>query len=173
MSYRDTLLALAERTEILTGALWAAYRAGEITEAEYVEATAVGVASANARATYLADLGLSAAITVDLRRPIPPLGLEPTNDVDRLRTAARTIVELGTDGRAARLGRSEPLDTAARAYSEGIERSPHVTGWTRQASGDACPMCTGWAREGVMPDTVAMRTHKGCSCTQRPITTGG
>lgn len=172
MSYRDTLLALAGRTEILTGALWAAYRAGEISDAEFVEATAVGVASANARATYLADLGLSAAITVDLRRPIPTIGLGPPDDLARLRTAARTIVELDTDGRAARLGRSEPLERAARAYSEGIERSPHVSGWTRQTSGDACPLCTGWAADGVMPDTARMATHKGCSCTQRPITGG-
>lgn len=173
MTYRDTLLALAGSSETAVATMWARLEAGEIGVAEFVELTAVSVSIANASAVTLADLGLATTLTTMLRRPIPVLGLPQTDDLDRLRTAASTIVDLGTPGRAARLGRAEPLETAARAYSEGIARSPHVTGWRRQTSGNACPLCTRWAREGVLPDTAQMATHKGCSCIPVPVTTGG
>lgn len=173
MTYRDTLVALSGATGDAVAALWARLEAGEITAAAFVELTAVKVSVANRSAVALADLGLAATLTAQLRRPVPVLGLETVDDLDRLRTAASTVVDLGTPGRAARLGRAEPLETAARAYSEGIARSPHVNAWRRQTSGTACPLCTEWAAAGVLPDTVQMATHKGCSCVPVPITRGG
>ena len=173
MSYRHTLLGLAAATEGAVGVLWGRLEDGGITVAEFVEFTAVTVQVANGRAVALADLGLAATLTAQLRRPVPPLGLAAVDDLERLRAAAGTVVDLGTPGRARRLGRCEPLDAASTAYSEGIARSPHVKAWRRQTSGTACPLCSSWAAEGVLPDSARMATHKGCSCVPVPVTTGG
>jgi hypothetical protein len=171
VSYRDALIGIADRSEAAVVALWDRLEAGEITGDGFIALAATAIATANRRAVTLADLSLAAAVSVQLRRAVVPVGTTPPDDLERLRTAAATVVGLGTVGRAARLARSEPLEAAARAYSEGIRRSPHVTGWTRQTSGSACPLCTGWAAAGVLPDTVQMATHKGCSCVPVPVTT--
>jgi hypothetical protein len=173
VSYRDTLLTLAGTVETSVVALWGRLELGEISPTAFVELAAVTIARGNARATTLADVALATTISAQLGRTVLPMGnlLDVAGDVDRLRGATTTVVELGTVGRAARLARSEPLTAAATAYSSGIRESPYVTGWIRQTSGDACPLCTGWANGDVMPDTVAMNTHKGCSCIPVPVTT--
>lgn len=172
MTYRTTLLRLADGSAAAVEALWALLDTGRIDQAEFVARTATVIATANARATTLADIALATTISVQLRRAVPALGLTPSDDIDRLTEAAATVAALGTIGRAIRLARAEPLEAAARAYSTGIAESPHVIGWERQTSGTACEMCTAWASSGVLPDTVEMLTHKGCSCIPVPITTG-
>ena len=172
MTYRTTLVGLADLSGATVAALWSLWEAGRIDRAEFVARAAVVVATANARAATLADLSLAAAISVQLGQVIPAIGITPIDDMDRIRDAASTVAELGTVGRAVRLARAEPLEAAARAYSAGIAESPHVVGWRRQTSSDACPLCTGWARAGALPDSVAMRTHKGCSCIPVPVTEG-
>lgn len=172
MSYRTTLLRLADGSAAAVETLWLALEAGTIDRAGFVARAAAVIATANARATTLADVALATTISVQLRRVVPALGIAPTDDVARLTAAAATVVDLGTIGRAVRLGRSEPLDTAARVYSAGIRESPHVVGWERQTSGTACELCASWATAGILPDTVEMNTHKGCSCIPIPVTEG-
>jgi hypothetical protein len=172
VSYRTTLLRLADGASAAMETLWLAFEAGTIGRDEFVARAAAMLAVVNARATTLADVALAATISVQLKRVIPTLGIMPNVDLDRLVLAAGTVAELGTIGRAVRLAHSEPLETAARAYSTGIRESPHVVGWERQTSGTACEMCTGWASAGVLPDTVPMNTHKGCSCIPIPVTEG-
>lgn len=172
MSYRDTLLRLAGTTETAVAGMYERLDSGDLGAVQFTELTTVTVARSNRRAVALADVALAATISVQLGRVIPPLGLDPPDDTDRLRKAAAAIAVTGSLGTAARLGRAEPLETAARAYSEGIRRSPHVTGWERQTSGNACPLCEEWATFGVLPDTTEMLTHKGCSCIPVPVTKG-
>ena len=175
MSYRDTLLRLSGRAEEQARALFAAWEAGKVDDDTFAALLAAIVAAANNRAAALADLSLATAVTVALRRPVAPMGIAPpTSDPERLEKAAKTLlaVENLTPERVARLARAEPLETAARSYSTGIARSPHVRGWRRGLSGSACQLCTWWSRGGqVWPADHPMPTHKGCSCSPVPITT--
>ncbi len=177
MSYRDTLTRLVEITERAALDIHARWTAGEVNDDEFDAYLAALVVRANGRAAAVADLALAAAITIALRRPIAPLGLTPPpSDPDRLRRAAGTLraaLDETPDppARVARLGRSEPLTTAANTYSDGMKTSPHVTGWTRGLSAKACQLCTWWASAGqVWPDTHPMPTHKGCTCIPIPTT---
>jgi hypothetical protein len=175
VSYRDTLLRLSGRSEEQATALFAAWQAGKVDDDTFVALLAAIVAAANNQATALADLSLATAVTVALRRPVVPLGIAPpAEDPERLRKAATTLLTVKnlTPERVARLARAEPLETAARAYSAGMARSPHVRGWRRGLSGSACQLCEWWSRGGQLwPADHPMPTHKGCSCSPVPITT--
>ena len=172
MSYRDTLKRLSGQAEAQAVALYQMREAGQVDDDTFVAVLAAIVAAANSRAAALADLSLAAALTVALRRPVAPLGLTPSpDDPERLSKAASTLlaVETLTPQRVARLARAEPLDTAARSYSQGMAHSPHVTGWTRAVSADACQACQSMAG-GTLPDTVPMWHHTGCTCSPIPVT---
>lgn len=129
---------------------------------------------AAAQTQAVIDLSLAAALTVQTGQAVAPQGLTaPADDPDRLTKAASTLAALEdvTPERWERLARSEPLEAAARAYSDGVRRSPHVTGWTRGLSANACQLCRWWSRDGkVWPDDHPMPTHKGCTCNPAPVT---
>lgn len=172
MTYRDQLQQLGDATANRVLAVYASYDEGLIDHDETVALIAAIIAKANGTAVALADLSLAATLMLATGRPVPTLGLlPPPDDPDRLLKAAATLlaVEHLTTERAARLGRSEPLEAAARAYSEGIRQNPTVTGWTRQVSPDACQVCQDLAGT-VLPDSVPMYHHTGCTCTPVPIT---
>ena len=175
MTYRETLTRLGDTTAAQVAAIIAAWEAGDLTDEEAVDLIAAYVEAANNRAVSLADVALAASLTVATGKAVTALGLTPaTGDRDRLTTAATTLLGVlkttpDPIGRARRLGRSEPLTTAARARGDAIERQPSATGWTRSVSGSGCQLCEWWSRDGrVWPDTHPMPTHKGCTCTQEP-----
>lgn len=175
MTYRDTITSLAGQAEDAALELFARWEAGDLSDEQFEALLAALVARSNSRAASVADLALAAAVAVAVRRAIAPLGIvTPAGDPQRLRRATRTLREALPDtpdprARVARLARAEPLDMAARTYSEGIARSRHVEGWVRGLSPSACELCTWWARDGrVWPKTHAMPTHKGCTCVPIP-----
>lgn len=175
MTYRDTLTRLGDSTADAVAAVYAARDAGDLTDDDAVAMIAAIIEGANNRAAALADLALAATLTVALKKPVPALGILPApGDRQRLIKAATTLLAALPDtpdplARVERLGRSEPLTTAARARGEAIERQPSVTGWTRSVSGSGCQLCTWWSRDGrVWPASHRMPTHKGCTCTQTP-----
>lgn len=177
-SYRDLVDRLGEETAEKVIAIWAAWNEGTITQAEAIAAISVVIAKANQKATTLADLALAAALTTATRTIVHPHGLtRPADDLTRLRKAASTLLARLPDtpdpqARAARLGRSEPLDAAQQARGDAIATTTFVEGWTRSVSGSACELCTWWAREGrIWPKTHPMPRHKGCTCTQTPVLT--
>jgi len=177
MTYRDVLTGLGAATEARVLAAYAAFTDGDLTEEEFVAAVAAIIAKANARAVAVADLSLAATLMLQLGKPVATLGLTPPkDDPERLQKAATTLVGLLATtpdplARVARLGRSEPLGSAATAYSAGIRQSRLVTGWTRGVSGNACELCQSLADGGaVFPDSVEMYHHKGCTCTPIPVT---
>ncbi len=172
MTYRDnvTLIAAASETKVL--AVFDRYEAGELDQDTTIALIAAIIAKANSKAVTLADLSLAATLMLAIRKPVPTLGLSPpADDPDRLVKAATTLlaVEHLTRERVARLARSEPLGRAADAYADGIRRSDHVTGWTRQVSANACELCQSLAGD-VLPDSVPMYHHPGCTCTPVPVT---
>lgn len=180
MTYRETLHELADATEAQVVAAYEQYEQGNLDEAAFVALVAAFVAAANNQAAALADLSLALSLTVALEAVVVPMGLTPPDgDAERLTRAAKTLVDRlpGTPdprARVGRLGRAEPLRTAAGVYSKGIAASEVTTGWVRGRDADPCQLCTWWWREGrVWPKDHPMPTHPGCSCTPIPVTVRG
>lgn len=174
MTYNEQIEQVADHTAEQVLAAVAMYEAGDLTAEALAGIVAAFVAAGNSAAAVLGDLSLAAVLSVELGRAVAPLGVtRPADDPARLTKAARTL--LGLSGaslaRWERLARSEPLEAAARSYSEGIRRSRHVTGWTRNLSANACQLCQWWSRDGrVWPADHVMPTHKGCTCSPQPTT---
>ncbi len=172
MSYRDLLVDLGAATERDVLAVYDSFVDGDLDHDETVGLIAARIAKANHRAVTLADLSLAATLMLQLRTPVPTLGLTPPpGDHQRLTRAVTTLLAVATltRERVARLARAEPLGAAADAYADGIARSSLVTGWTRQVNPNACQVCQGLAGT-VLPDRVPMWHHPGCTCTPVPIT---
>lgn len=177
MAYLDYLDALAEGTADKVQRVVQAHDRAEIDRAEAVALIGAIIATANARAAALADLALSADLTIRTGQAIPTLGIgTPPGDVARLNRAAATLLDALPDtpdpeARARRLGRSEPLTTAGKARGQAIAQQPTVEGWTRQFnSPKPCELCVWWSRDGrVWPKTHTIAQHKGCTCTQNPV----
>lgn len=176
MTYRERVVALADRTSRQVRDIYAAYSGDDIGGDEFVALTAATVGRANSRARVMALAGLSAAVLVAVRRPVPTPRIAVVDDAERLTKAARTVLATAAaspvpDTIVARLGRAEPLTAAAETYSAAIAAIPHVTGWTRQLGASSCQLCEWWAADGkVFPADTPMPTHPGCSCTQQIIT---
>lgn len=172
MTYREQIRTLGEQAAEQVAAIFATWDRGDLEDEEAVELLAAFIAGANSRAVALADLALAATLMQQLGVPVATLGLTPpVGDADRLHKAAATILSIPdvTLERVQRLARAEPLGAASKAFSQGIEKSPHVTGWVRSVSGSGCELCTWWARDGqVWPADHPMPTHKGCTCSQIP-----
>ncbi len=177
MTYLDELHALADETE---GKVWTVVEhldAGQITRDEAVALIAAIVAVANRRATSLASLGVAADLTLATRTPVPVPAVPVPDDVRRLNHAAATLLDRLEDtpdpeGRARRLGRSEPLKRASEARGQAIAASDLVEGWTRSLNVDTCQLCTWWHRGGrIWPKDHPMPRHTGCDCTQSVVLT--
>lgn len=171
MTYQDEIRKLGDETGEQVAVVVDDFLAEKITFDEAVAVIAALVAKANGRAVALADLSLAATLMLQAGEPVPTLGLvPPEGDADRLATAAATLLAVPTltRERGARLGRSEPLQMAARAYSEGIEKSDLVDAWTRKVSPGACEICQSLAG-ATLPASTPMFHHKGCTCVPVPI----
>ena len=171
MSYVEQVQALGQSSEDDAQSIFDRWSDGELTFDEAVALLAALVAAANSRAAALADLGLAATIMHQIGEPVATLGLTaPADDVERLTKASRTLLSLDnvTPERVRRLARCEPLDTAAKAWSDGVAQSRYVDGWVRQTHG-SCQLCAWWARGGqVWAADHPMPRHKGCTCSQIP-----
>lgn len=163
---------LADRTGAAIRALWAAHVAGDLTLDQFRAKGAALVATANTAGVQLADLGLAAEATRQLRRPTRPLGLTPSAvQVDQTRIVADIdrIVARRPDpiGELGEWARSEPLLTVATATQQAM-KARDVPGWTRVLAGGSCPLCVSWADGVVRPVSVQMARHPGCDCIQQP-----
>lgn len=108
--YQAQTEALAAATAAQMLALYAALQAGGLSPPAATEAMAAVVNVANAAATTLADLFVTAQIEVATGAPAPPTGIAPTDDGPRLTKAVATILDdLGDDDEPADVG-SESSD---------------------------------------------------------------
>lgn len=64
--------------------------------------------------------------------------------------------------------RDSVLETAQKSYGRAMKRQG-VQRWTRKLDGGACNLCRDLAGE-TLPATAEMYRHKGCGCSQKPIT---
>lgn len=177
MSYRENLRKLGADTSGRVMGHYAMYNSGRITASQFASTVASTIAKANGRAVVMADLSLAATLSVEMGIPVTTLGLQlPDGELERLRKAASTLLDLAEDtpdpaARIGRLGRVEPIDAAGKAYSKGTRLSPHVVGYRRGLSGDPCELCQWLHKDGyVYPAEQEMNQHKGCTCTQQPVT---
>ncbi len=180
MTYRDALVSLSSACEEQVLSIYRLFRDGILNEDQTVTAIANAIAASNGTAYALADIALAATIMVQLEQPVAAIGVAPAPaDVTRLEKAATTVLKVAEasdvpEAIVGRLARSEPLESAAVAYSDAMKASPNVEGWVRDISGGACQLCTWWWREGrVWSADHPMPTHKGCTCTPKPVVTKG
>ncbi len=175
MTYQDVLARLGEKTEADVLTVYRRFVAGELDRARAEAIITRIIVAANLRAEAVADLGLSAQLTVELGTEVPASAEAASTDPVRLRKASSTVLEVAAqspvpEAIVARLARAEPLEAAARRLSDGISRDKRVKGWVRVMETDACQLCEWWWREGrEWPAIHPMQTHKGCMCTQRVV----
>ncbi|MGV9827009.1 hypothetical protein [Gordonia sp. NPDC003429] len=179
MAYRDALIALSERSERQVVAAWNAYVAGALSREECVQWIASAITISNGQASALANMAYAAELMTQLGSPAAVPALATPDDLDRLTKAASTVLDVAqaspvSAAIVARLGRAEPLETAARSYSDAMIRSGKTRGWTRQLSANACQLCRWWWREGrIWPAEHPFQHHKGCTCTPKPVIAEG
>lgn len=171
--YQETLLALAAQSEAAAVALWAQVTA--LGDALFAAALAAIIATYNQRAVSLAATAFSLQASIATGTAVPTALPPIVDDTDRLTKAAQRVLDVARDSDVpeaiiSRLGRAEPLNTAARTYSDNIAASPLVEGWTRHMDADPCTLCKYWWREGrIWPKEHPFQTHKGCACVPRPV----
>lgn len=179
MAYRDSLIVLSEKSERQVVAAYNAYRAGALSRDECIRYIASAISVSNGQAHALANLAYAAEVMAQLGTPAAVAATTPPDDLDRLTKAASTVLEVAAGTAASeavvgRLGRAEPLETAARSYSESMIRDGRTKGWVRQRSANCCQLCEWWWRNGrVWPAEHPFQTHKGCTCTPKPVIAKG
>ena len=139
-----------------------------------LDAIVAAINRANAVATGLADVSVSAQIEVLSGTPTLPSAVAPVDDTERLTKAVRTIADSDSDTamQLSRLARSEPLDTAQRVTLDAMAAQDAVSGWVRQLNAEACELCRWWARDGrVWPKDHKFPRHPGCNCQPRIVLT--
>ncbi len=170
-----TLGKFAAGVEDALVALEDARAEGVLPQAKFEAACMVVLVKAKATGVQLADLALSAELTRLYKRLVPPLGLSlPADAQDTARQALRDTLDspqyaVNATAAMAVLGRSETLSAAQEATSDALIVQK-VEGWTRDLNDGACELCRDLAGE-VLPAKARMWHHKGCGCSQRPVTT--
>ncbi|MEQ4567994.1 hypothetical protein [Paenarthrobacter sp. CAP02] len=173
MTYEETIKALGAGSEKIILQLWQAVQDGRLGLDDFHDIAAQAIALANQQGRAAAELALSGFLTAATGEAVIPgtILVDAVDDAGRLVKAMQTITasNLDTVMQLARVAKAEPMEAAARQFTEGIARSPKATGWVRGLEGDACQLCVWWWREGrTWPKDHPMPTHKGCACTPIP-----
>lgn len=172
MSYEDTLTRLAEGTARVVVQLWESVQHGLIPAADFPRLAADLIALANVRGAAVAQLAFRGYLEAAYELPTPVAVTVAADDTERLHKALRTILASNIDTvmQLTRLATNEPLNAAADAYHDEMDRSTAVSGWRRGLEGDACQLCRWWWRDGrVFRTEHRMPRHPGCSCHQIPV----
>ena len=174
MTYEATLKRLSDNSKDILLKAWAAVERGSLPRDVFPNIAAEVVAIANERGRAAAEIALNGYMIAAVGAVTPPVVVAAVvDDRDRLQKAFATILDSDQDitMQLERIGVAEPLEAAADRMSEGIQQDQRVKGWVREMEADACQLCRWWWREGrEWPSEHPMPTHKGCTCTQLPVT---
>jgi hypothetical protein len=174
MTYEATLKQLSENSKDILLRAWSAVERGDLPRAVFPNIAAEIVAIANERGRAAAEIALNGYLIAAVGEVTAPVVVAAVvDDRDRLEKAFATITASDKDiiMQLERIGVVEPLEAAARRMSEGIQQDKRVKGWVREMDSGACQLCRWWWREGrEWPAAHPMPTHKGCVCTQLPVT---
>jgi len=174
MSYESTLRKLSDQSKDILVKAWTAVERGTLPRDVFPNIAAEVVAIANERGRAAAEIALNGYMIAAVGAVTPPVVVAAVvDDRDRLQKAFATIMDSDQDitMQLERIGVAEPLEAAADRMSEGIQQDQRVKGWVREMEAGACQLCRWWWREGrEWPSEHPMPTHKGCVCTQLPVT---
>src|SRR5690625_1875463 len=174
MSYESTLRKLSDQSKDILVKAWTAVERGTLPRDVFPNIAAEVVAIANERGRAAAEIALNGYMFAAVGAVTPPVVVAAVvDDRDRLQKAFATIMDSDQDitMQLERIGVAEPLEAAADRMSEGIQQDQRVKGWVREMEAGACQLCRWWWREGrEWPSEHPMPTHKGCVCTQLPVT---
>lgn len=174
--YEETVRQLGENSQKILTQLWTAVESGRLPARDFPDVAAQVLAVANERGRAAAEIALNGYMTAATGQVTFPVQFVPVDDTARLTKAMNTILaaEQDTVMQIARIALVEPLEAAARRFSDGVARHPKAHGWVRQLEPDACQLCVWWWREGrIWPKEHRMPTHKGCTCNPLPTTVEG
>ncbi|MBA5846264.1 hypothetical protein [Gordonia amicalis] len=169
-AYADRVTALAQSTSEAVQALYDRFLAGELTEELFVELAITALTVNDHRAATLADVGVAAVLTAQLRTVALPVGIPAPNPPKSL---LRNLIREALDDPDPRTkletaARGRTLETARECYASGLRRH-EVQFWKRVPNSGACPACQNLAGT-VLPIDTPMWHHTGCACTQQPAT---
>ena len=177
MSWEDTLARLGSTTADALLQLLQLHEDGLLTRAQLHDALVELLHMAGLQGAVLGDTTYAAFMTVTTGTPPPAVGTARTLQAgpypEKLHAAVATVLQepdpVKLALRLARLGESDPLAAAHRAYGAALRADKRVQGWTRGLDAKACQLCEWWWREGrVWPKQHPMPTHPGCKCVQVP-----
>ena len=165
----EVLAALVVRYAARSASLADLSLAAALTVARRRPVPALGLASQvdparlrEAFATVLADP--SAPTPVDTLEP----DVRPLYDQAAQVSTEQARTFLLDRARVRRIARAETFDAGQAAYGEAMRRRD-VPGWRRRANPGACPGCRRFADlPGIVPVSVQMWRHDGCTCVQVP-----
>jgi hypothetical protein len=178
--YQGRTERLVSSTQRRVAAVWAAFQAGKVTQAEARKLIAAIIDHANGTAVGAADRFIADQIEHAAGVPVPARGHRPKDDISRLHKAVGTVLteaaawEAGdTDSplmRLHRLARSEPLHAGHESASAAMRSHDQVRGWVRQMDANACELCQWWYRDGrTWPDDHPFQSHQGCGCQPETV----
>ena len=194
----DLLAELASSTEDAVVALVVRWKAGELTDEEFVALATAALQRAQAEGYALTDVGVAAAAGKAALGLLPGAAAaararatvqgivavkvewRPTSTADRLAELREMLREPGQDSlyyanvhRTIKFVEQAATDVRAEVLETAQEAGDtatrrHGTPWTRRLNAGACELCQDLAGE-TLPSHADMYRHKGCGCTQRPI----
>lgn len=173
--YEEVIRQLGDNAEKILIQLWQAVEDGQISVADFPEIAAQILAVANEQGRAAAEVAFSGYMSAATGQVTVPSVAPVVDDTARLTTALQTIVASDQDTlmQLARIATAEPLEAAARRFSESVTTDKRVKGWVRQLEPNACELCVWWWREGrVWPKNHPFPTHKGCTCHPLPTVAG-
>jgi hypothetical protein len=107
--YQEITDGLAAETAAAVLMVYGSWRTAQVGPNALVAAIASVIATANAAATTLADLFVTAQIERRTGRPQPPTGIAPRDDTPRLRKAVQSILDDDPDIRPEPVAAPEPV----------------------------------------------------------------
>lgn len=171
MSLHDAMAKLTDQAQEAVLGLWARWEEGDITEDQFRALATAALARHGAKGAALADAALAAALTMLIGSV-----MVATGDMEDPSEGAAAAVEetLGSEAyrrdpsaAVAVMGSAFAAAAMQDTYSKGM-RDQGVGFWVRVPNPGACEMCQDLA-DAVMPASVDMYHHRGCSCVQRPV----
>lgn len=169
--YEETIRQLGQSAERILIQLWQAVEEGRLPVADFPEVAARILAVANEQGRAAAEIAFNGYMTAATGQVRVPAAVPVVDNTARLTKALATIAASDQDTlmQLARIANAEPLEAAARRFSESIRADRRVKGWVRQLEPNACQLCVWWWREGrTWPKEHPMPTHKGCTCHPLP-----
>ena len=173
-TYQDTVQKLGKNTATILEQLWESVQRGDLPQADFAQMAAQVVYLANEQGRAAAQAALNGYVEIATGIPSVPVAQTATvttGELARLEKAIGTILAADQDTlmQLARLGNSEPLESAARSFSDGIKAHGKVKGWIRQLEPGACELCQWLYADGrIWPADYPIQTHKGCVCNPLP-----